>query len=370
MTISRLSAGNGYAYYTSVTVSADQHRGSRELGDYYLETGTPEGQWMGRGAADLGIDGPVTEAQMRALFGDGLHPNADQMIADLIARGHSPKKAIAAARLGRPFAVYEAKDNDLARGIEHAAAQLATELGRELTADERAAVRMRQAGILFKDRHGRSGSRQEVAKLLASELSAGHQSVAGFDLTFSAPKSVSVAWAVADETQSQLLEAAHERAITATIAWLEDEVIRTRTGAGGVAFHATAGLLATRFRHWESREGDPQLHDHVVISNKVKLVDAGREKWLTIDSRSLFKATMNASSVYNRALADELKGLGVELRRHTTRSGNTPGWSWPRSPISSSTCSRRGREPSSRRPLSWSPTTLPSTAGSPRPRKC
>ena len=62
MTISKLSAGNGYAYYTSVTVSADQKLPKgRELGDYYLETGTPRGVWMGGGASSdprAGAGGP------------------------------------------------------------------------------------------------------------------------------------------------------------------------------------------------------------------------------------------------------------------------------------------------------------------------
>lgn len=54
MAISRLNAGYGYAYYMSVIVSADHRIGrDHELGDYYLETGTPHGMWMGQGAADL-----------------------------------------------------------------------------------------------------------------------------------------------------------------------------------------------------------------------------------------------------------------------------------------------------------------------------
>lgn len=326
MTISRLSAGDGYEYYTSCTARGDHRGRDQELGDYYLESGTPAGVWMGRGAAALGIEGEVTEAQMKALFGEGLHPDADRLIAEQIAAGVSAKKAIQSVRLGRKFAAYQVPDSQLRRAIDDALSTEEHRLGRELDADERLRVRMKTAGIAFREAHGRSGNRVEVAKWMSRELSAKQNTVAGFDLTFSAPKSLSVAWGIADTEQAERLEKAHEAAIEQTVAWLETEVIRARTGAQGIAFQATNGLLATRFRHWESREGDPQLHDHVVVANKVQITDAqGRVRWLTIDSRSLYKATVTASSVYNQALANELKTLGLELRERTTPSGDYKG---------------------------------------------
>ena len=326
MTISRLSAGDGYEYYTSCTARGDHRSKEQELGDYYLESGTPAGVWMGRGAAALGIEGEVTEAQMKALFGEGLHPDADRLIAEQIAAGVSTKKAIQSVRLGRKFAAYQVPDTALKRSIEGAVVLEERRLGRELEADERLRVRMRTAGIAYREAHGRSGSRVEVAKWMSRELSAKQNTVAGFDLTFSAPKSVSVAWGISSPEQAGRLEKAHEAAIEQTVAWLEKEVIRARTGAQGIAFHTTNGLLATRFRHWESREGDPQLHDHVVVANRVQITDEqGRVRWLTIDSRSLYKATLAASSVYNQALANELKTLGLELRERTTPSGEYRG---------------------------------------------
>lgn len=326
MTISRLSAGDGYEYYTSCTARGDHQGRDQELGDYYLESGTPPGQWMGRGAAALGIEGEVTHHQMKALYGEGLHPDADRLIAEQIAAGVSAKKAIQSVRLGRKFAAYQVPDSQLRRAIDDAVMAEERRLGRELDADERLRVRMRTAGIAYREAHGRSGNRVEVAKWMSRELSAKQNTVAGFDLTFSAPKSLSVAWGIADQEQAARLEGAHEAAIEQTIVWLEDEVIRARTGAQGIAFHTTQGLLATRFRHWESREGDPQLHDHVVVANKVQITDdQGRTKWLTIDSRSLYKATVTASSVYNQALAAELKTLGLELRERTTPSGDYKG---------------------------------------------
>ena len=263
---------------------------------------------------------------MKALFGEGLHPDADRLIAEQIAAGVSAKKAIQSVRLGRKFAAYQVPDSTLKRAIDNAVVDEERRLGRELDADERLRARMRTAGIAYREAHGRSGNRIEVAKWMSRELSAKQNTVAGFDLTFSAPKSLSVAWGISSPEQAERLEAAHEAAIEQTIAWLETEVIRARTGAQGIAFHTTNGLLATRCRHWESREGDPQLHDHVVVANRVQITDEqGRVRWLTIDSRSLYKATLAASSVYNQALANELKTLGLELRERTTPSGDYRG---------------------------------------------
>ena len=72
-----LSAGDGYAYYTSEVATGDAKRDrDRDLGDYYTVDGNPPGRWMGRGADVLGVSGTVTEDQMKALYGEGLHPDA------------------------------------------------------------------------------------------------------------------------------------------------------------------------------------------------------------------------------------------------------------------------------------------------------
>ncbi len=92
MTVAKLSAGDGYTYYISETVSADVRReAGQELGDYYLAHGNPPGVWTGSGISALGVDGEVTEAQMKALYGEGLHPDADRIIAKEIAAGATPQ---------------------------------------------------------------------------------------------------------------------------------------------------------------------------------------------------------------------------------------------------------------------------------------
>ncbi|MEO5318145.1 MobF family relaxase [Arthrobacter sp. CC3] len=135
--------------------------------------------------------------------------------------------------------------------------------------------------------------------------------VVGFDLTFSVPKSVSVLWALSPRTlQDQILET-HHQAVNATLQWLETCVIHTRAGRNGVAHLGTRGAIAAAFDHWESRAGDPQLHTHMVIANRVQRITDGA--WVTLDSRTLYKAAVAASEHYNGLLFDSLhRNLGTD----------------------------------------------------------
>ena len=111
--------------------------------------------------------------------------------------------------------------------------------------------------------------------------------VAGYDLTFTPVKSVSTLWAVADRGRSpRQIEDAHHAAVEATLSWLEREVLFTRRGRGGVQQVKAKGLIAGMFTHRDARSGDPHLHTHVAVSNKVQDV-AGR--WLAVDGRVLLQ---------------------------------------------------------------------------------
>ncbi|NVM96151.1 MobF family relaxase [Arthrobacter wenxiniae] len=147
--------------------------------------------------------------------------------------------------------------------------------------------------------------------------------VAGFDLTFSVPKSVSVLWAIADKDVQQQVLDAHHRAVNIVLEWLEDQAIHTRTGRNGVARVGTEGAIAAAFDHWESRAGDPQLHTHLVIANRVQR--ASDSAWATIDSRTLYKSIVAASEHYNGLLFDELQrilGAEADFRTPTTAQRN------------------------------------------------
>src|SRR3954447_8928143 len=108
MSLKKLSAGDGYTYLIRQVAAHDStERGYDSLGDYYTEKGESPGRWWGSGLASLGVSGEVSEAQMKALFGEGRHPDADRIEKELIAQGHSAEAAMAATKLGQAYRITE-----------------------------------------------------------------------------------------------------------------------------------------------------------------------------------------------------------------------------------------------------------------------
>ncbi|HEV7949449.1 MAG TPA: MobF family relaxase, partial [Glaciihabitans sp.] len=287
--------------------------------DYYTEDGNPPGVWVGSGLTALGITGTVTETQMKALYGEGLHPNADALIAAAQAEGKSAEEAIAGAKLGRGYYAYNQGTPDLRSAISAGYSAFQQEMGREPEAAERRTIRTQVASEAFQEAKLRSpADREELDRYITAASRPTQQAVAGFDLVFSPAKSVSVLWGLGNSDTRTAIEKAHEAAIAETIGYLEREAIATRAGTNGVAqIDVEGGLIATRFRHYDSRTGDPQLHDHLVVANKVKGVDG---KWRTIDSKLLHRQGVAASEYYNQRVMDRVTDalkVGTELREVT-----------------------------------------------------
>ena len=137
---------------------------------------------------------------------------------------------------------------------------------------------------------------------------------AGWDMTFSAPKSVSVLWALSDARDRPGIEQAQGVAVAAATSYLERTAAFARRGKGGAVREPTAGLLLARFDHHTSRELDPQLHTHVFVFNLAPRRDG---TWGAIVSRELYKAQKQAGAVYRAALAAELERAGFRLERTT-----------------------------------------------------
>jgi conjugative relaxase-like TrwC/TraI family protein len=200
-----------------------------------------------------------------------------------------------------------------------AAGELADESGvfRRQVADRDSAVRRAQvrtevAWEFFRAEHGRDPvDAREIAAIIAKQSRPRTQTVAGYDLTFSPVKSVSTLWAVADPHVAAQIELSHQAAVQDALSFIERHALFTRQGRNGIRQVNVRGLVAAVFTHRDSRAGDPDLHTHVAVANKVQTLDG---RWLSIDGRVLFKATVAASETYNTALEHHLwDRLGVRF---------------------------------------------------------
>src|SRR6186997_744181 len=329
MSLHKLTAGSGYDCLTRQVAALDAtEKGHTGLAAYYTERGESPGVWIGSGMD--GIDGlaagdPVTAEQMRALFGCGLHPLAELRLQQLEGPDLTNQDFQNVARLGAPFKIV---DNDLRPfrlEVARRIAALNTAIGwpadASIAAADRARVRTQVARQFFLAAHGREPiDARELAGQIAKDSRPRTQTVAGYDLTFSPVKSVSTLWAVADPAVAAVIERAHQAAVRDALAFIEDHALFTRTGPQGIRQVNVRGLVAAAFTHRDSRAGDPDLHTHVAVANKVQTLDG---RWLSIDGRVLFKANVAASETYNTALEQHLREtLGM---RFAERPGTDPG---------------------------------------------
>src|SRR5690606_18524324 len=222
---------------------------STPLTRYYAEAGTPPGRWLGSGLptvahGKISVGSRVSEPQLELLLGMGRDPGTG-------------------APLGRAYPDY---------------------------------------AVSGSKPHGATPPGQTTSPPVR------RRAVAGYDFTFSLPKSASVLWAVADADTQAKIAAAHHQAIEDVLAFMERELAATRAGEaarnGAVAQVEVTGLIAAAFDHFDSRAGDPQLHAHVVVSNKVRTVFDG--KWRSLDGRPLHAATVAISELHNAVFADHL----------------------------------------------------------------
>src|SRR5829696_5894693 len=308
MSLHKLSAGHGYDYLIRQVAALDAtHRGRSDLASYYVERGEAPGRWVGRGL--VGVDGldvgdVVTGEQMRLLFAEGRHPLA-QMSPDsgrVLAlgvpyrpsTGEQPFQAALRARFA---------DHNTALGLPRRAA---------LPAEVRARLRGELATEWFRQQEGRDPKGDlELASALTRWSRPAPTPVGGYDLTFSPVKSVSTLWAITDLAVAAQIEQAHHAAVAAALHFLEDHALYTREGTGGVRQRDVTGLVGAAFTHRDSRAGDPDLHTHVAVANKVQTLNG---RWLSIDGRILHAAKVAASETYNTALEHHLATvLGVRF---------------------------------------------------------
>jgi conjugative relaxase-like TrwC/TraI family protein len=136
----------------------------------------------------------------------------------------------------------------------------------------------------------------------------------GIDITFSAPKSVSL---MAEVHGSRQVREAHEAAVKAALGYIEREFSYTRRMEDGeLESVKTGNLVVGMFRHNTSRELDPQTHTHAIVMNATKREDG---QWRSLTNDEIYRAQRVVGAIYTAELADRLQRLGYELRRTDDR---------------------------------------------------
>lgn len=258
MTMHVLHAGDGYTYLTRQVASGDhQPLRGQAMSDYYLAEGNPPGRWVGSGRVAMDVDGQVTEAQMKALFGEGVHPDAQFRIRSAIARGASLEDARASVRLGRRYPVIDHSGELWRDRLDGAYRQFHEAHGRRPERGaERVLVRWNVATELSREtQHRDPVDDGELKGFVARVAKPPRQPVAGVDLVFTPVKSVSVLWALGDERVRAQVEQAHEAAWRRAFAYVEQHAALTRTGAAGIAQVDTRGLVAAAVDHPDPGRG-------------------------------------------------------------------------------------------------------------------
>jgi len=331
MSVKKLASGPVYDYLIGQVAVQDARVPAGGLTSYYTERGEAPGTWIGTGLAGLGITAgeQVTEAQMNHLFGDGEHPNADQLHATAAAAGLSPSEVEAAGRLGAPFRKRDATGNEFTQELAARCRAWNAAAGRPVRAklpeDVKSALRSQVGRECFVRAHGREPvGETELLGEIARWSKRAPVTVAGYDEVFSPPKSVSALWALADPQVAAMIERCHQAAVRGALAYQERDALFTRTGTDGVRQVDTRGMVATAFVHRDSRAGDPDLHTHVAVANKVQNVEG---RWLAIDGRAFYKSHVATSETYDALLRAHLaETLGVRWVPRASRNGRRPVW--------------------------------------------
>lgn len=139
----------------------------------------------------------------------------------------------------------------------------------------------------------------------------------GMDLTFSAPKSVSVLWANASPRLREQISKAQADAVAEAMRYLKDRV-ETRTGKNGEHREKPAALIFATFEHCDTREKDPNLHTHTVLSNAVIREDG---KTSAIDQKGIYDHKLATGTTYRAHLAQQLRGMGFKLEADKDNEG-------------------------------------------------
>jgi len=168
---------------------------------------------------------------------------------------------------------------------------------------------------LAKGVHPRTG--EQLVRMNADRIISGRErkAVSAYDLTFSAPKSVSSVWAAGSREQREGITQAHEAAVAKALEYYKRHGVSFRTGAGGAVVQRGEPVIAT-FEHSTSRANDPQLHTHSLVFAVGVREDGGISR-ATVDMGQIHAA----GAVYRATLAHELQQRGFRTERVDPKQG-------------------------------------------------
>jgi len=278
-TITTIHPGHDVAYLTS-----GQHAGGCVGAmSYYTATGESPGQWAGKGAAALGLTGQVDPAVIGRLYQHNIGPGGQLLVKRRQSRAADEREqaAVAAYLAAHPYAsaVEMAEVRTAERGTDpHLVPYF------DLTVDAVKSVSVQHASYRVAAWQARERGEQDQAAVLDAR---------------------------ADEIEAAVMDAARD-----AVAWLERHATYTRTGhhsARTGEWRDGDGLVATMFLHHISRDGDPHLHVHVAVWNRVQRADGADDKWRTLDSRSLHNQRLAIAPVIDRMVETRLSALGYAM---------------------------------------------------------
>jgi CheY-like chemotaxis protein len=250
---------------------------------YYTAFGEPPGQWAGKGAAALGLAGRVDPAVIGRLYQRNIGPGGELLVKRRQSKAADEREeaTVAAYQAAHPYAsaIEVAEVRAAERGKDpHSVPYF------DMTVDAVKSVSVLHASYRISARQARERGEQDKAAALDAR---------------------------ADEIEAALLDAARE-----AVAWLERHATYTRTGhhsARTGEWRDGDGLVASLFLHHISRDGDPHLHVHVALWNRVQRADQADEKWRTLDSRSLHNQRLAVAPVTDRIVETRLSALGYAM---------------------------------------------------------
>jgi conjugative relaxase-like TrwC/TraI family protein len=284
--------------------------------DYYTGAGERRGTWLGRGAQALGLAGELA-AHHDDVFRNLLHGRAPDGRTLVSPELRTDPRGLLDAR---PL-IAAIREADRITSLSGPPADVLERLARRADRSPLTSVTLRAdqaltiaaaAGLDARQVYAAAGLSLDEALAHVDERVDVRRP--GYDVVFSAPKSVSVLYGLADLQVANQVRDAHSHAISQAMAYLELFVARGARGKHHDGQHAvrvaTDGLTATAFEHRASRADDPQLHTHVVIANLLRRPDG---HWSAIDSAALYGHQLTAGYIYQAVLRGELtRRLGVD----------------------------------------------------------